>query len=111
MASLKITLEQLEELAARSVQLEATQNDERASAATTPAATTALGGQGSKKEQEPEWESTLEPWADRCQVESLKRSLAAGLVNTSLTTPLPHAEAADPVALANSSQVNSSEAC
>ena len=50
MASLKITLEQLEELAARSVQLEATLNDERAAAATTPAAaTTAVGGQGSKK--------------------------------------------------------------
>ena len=85
MANMMATFDQLCELAARIVQVEATLNDERAAAVAAATATTATGGQGSFVRNDAKWRD-------------------GGLENTSLTTLLPHAEAADPVVLSSSLQ-------
>ena len=97
---------------------ETTLNDEGAAAATAAPAARAVDGQGSRRAG-----TGLE-----CDLRVLGRSIStvrtpcgetgawssesnAALVNTSLTTLLPHAEAADPAALADSLQVGRNSTC
>ena len=94
----------------RIVQLETTLNDGRAAAATAAAAAIAVGGQGPRRAGTGEGVDTR---ADRPLSTGTMPSdwsvvfrSYAGLVNTSLTNPLLHAEAADPVALVNTLKVD-----